>query len=123
MTERRARYTAGSDANEAMERWLDTLGAPAYAREFMFAKPKRKWRADFCWPELRLIVEVDGGLYIPGGGGHNRAAGRKKDMERDNWCAMHGWRVLRYTAAQARDGSAADEVVRFIEANPNKEAK
>ena len=114
MTERRATYRT-SDANEAMETWLDTLGAPAYAREYLFAKPARKWRADFAWPDLRLIVEVDGGLYIPGGGGHNRAVGRKKDMERDNWCVMHGWRVLRYTAAQARDGTAAAEIAAFLE--------
>lgn len=110
MTERRASY--GSDANDAMAGWLDTFGAPAYAREFMFAKPKRKWRADFAWPELRLIVEIDGGLFC--NGAHSRAAGRMRDMERDNWCVMHGWRVLRYSAAQARDGTAADEVVRFI---------
>ena len=92
------------DAEDMLALHMMLSGLPAPERQYPFAKPERRWQADFAWPDQRLIVEVDGGLWT--GGGHSTGTGRMRDMERDNWCVLHGWRVLRFSTAQARDGSA-----------------
>lgn len=58
--------------------------------------PKRKFRADFAFPEAMLIVEVDGGQWLPNGGRHNRDS----DREKLNLAALHGWRVMRFSTQQ-----------------------
>ena len=61
--------------------------------EFRF-HPSRKWRTDFAWPEQKLAVEIEGGVYIRGR--HVRPVGFTKDMEKYNALAEAGWRLLRY---------------------------
>lgn len=80
---------------------MDDFGIPARMYQYLFARPERQWEADFAWPDARLIVEIDGALYTQGR--HVRGDGREKDMERDNWCVMHGWRVLRFSTGQVRN--------------------
>ena len=63
-------------------------------REYRF-HPTRKWRADFANVESRTLIEVEGGIYIAGGGRHNRAAGFLADLEKYLEAALAGWRVVR----------------------------
>lgn len=65
--------------------------------EFRF-HASRKWRADYCWPEQRLIVEIDGGIWT--GGRHSGGTGQLRDMEKLNAAALLGFLVLRYTPQQ-----------------------
>jgi very-short-patch-repair endonuclease len=67
--------------------------APDACAEFRF-HPSRKWRADFCLPSAKIIIEIDGGLFS--GGRHTRGAGAVGDMEKLNAAACLGYRVLRY---------------------------
>lgn len=67
---------------------------PAPERELTFAKPRR-FRFDFAWPEQRVAVEIDGGVWV--GGRHSTGAGYEKDAEKMNLAAVHGWRVLHFT--------------------------
>lgn len=60
--------------------------------ELQFAPP-RKWRFDFAF-ENQVALEVQGGLFIPGGGRHNRGAALLKEHEKLNSAAKLGWRVL-----------------------------
>ena len=71
-----------------------SLGGPDLEREFRF-HPTRKWRADFAHVESRTLIEVEGGIYISGGGRHNRAAGFVADLEKYLEAALAGWRVVR----------------------------
>ena len=57
------------------------LGGPELKREFVF-HPERKWRADFAHIESRTLIEIEGGVFINGGGRHNRAAGFIADAEK-----------------------------------------
>ena len=52
----------------------------------------RRWRFDLCWPDKKLAVEVDGGIWVAGG--HNRGAQIKKDWEKRNTATTMGWRIL-----------------------------
>lgn len=62
--------------------------------------PERKWRFDYAIPEYKIAIEIDGGLWLDGGGRHNRASGYKGDMEKFNAAASLGWLVLKFTPQQ-----------------------
>ena len=72
--------------------YFKECGLPAPITEHKF-HDVRKWRFDFCWPEQKLALEVEGGIFV--GGRHGRGAGMKKDMEKYNAACVLGWRVLR----------------------------
>lgn len=80
-------------------------------REYAF-HPVRRWRFDFAWPELRLAVEVEGGVYSRGR--HNRPQGFIGDTEKYNAAAEAGWTVLRYTGTSIRSGKAVEQVQTMI---------
>ena len=44
------------------------------------------------WPESKLYLEVDGGIWITGG--HNRGAQILKDWDKRNSATILGWRGL-----------------------------
>jgi len=72
---------------------LKSEGLPVPEYEFKF-HPKRRWRADYCWPDpYWLILEVEGGVWT--GGRHTRGYGFAKDMEKYNAAAVLGYRLLR----------------------------
>ena len=75
------------------------LGGPELKREFRF-HAERKWRADFAHVESRTLIEVEGGIFIKGGGRHNRAAGFIADAEKYLEAFLDGWNVVRLTEAQ-----------------------
>lgn len=82
---------------ELFEKTAIQLGYPAPVREFQFAPP-RKWRIDFAWPEDKLAVEVEGGLYIQGR--HVRIRGYIGDLEKYNEIEMRGYTLLRFLPQQ-----------------------
>jgi very-short-patch-repair endonuclease len=77
----------------------------------MFARPERRFRADFCWPEYGLIVEVQGGGWV--GGRHHKAAGYMADCERLYEAMRRGWRVL-YVVPDHIDSGEAIKWIREL---------
>jgi very-short-patch-repair endonuclease len=71
-------------------------GLPKPKPEHRFASPRR-WCLDFAFLRDKVALEVEGGIWIRGGGRHNRGAGMLKDMEKYNRAAALGWRVVRCT--------------------------
>ena len=67
---------------------------PVAVPEWIFAQP-RKWRFDYAWPEYKIALEVEGGIWTRGR--HTRGAGFLKDIEKYNAAAALGWLVLRTT--------------------------
>jgi len=82
---------------------IKATGLPAPVREYKFA-PKRRFRADFAWPDRKILAEVEGGTWS--GGRHVRGKGYESDCEKYSIAAMLGYRVLRFTTAMVRDGRA-----------------
>lgn len=62
--------------------------------------PERKWRFDFFFPEVQMAVEVEGGVWLEGGGRHNRGKGYIGDLEKYNQAQTMGIQVLRFTPDQ-----------------------
>ena len=82
-------------------------------KEFRF-HPVRKWRFDFAWPDKKLAAEVEGGTWK--GGRHTRGSGFEKDCEKYNTATVMGWRVLRFTSTQVRNGTALETIKTALEA-------
>ncbi len=66
-------------------------GIPQPEAEHRFAPPRR-WRFDFAWPESKVALEVQGGLFVQGR--HSRGAALLKEHDKLNAAAALGWRVL-----------------------------
>lgn len=94
-----------------LSRFWNIFDIPVPVAEFRF-HPDRRWRFDFAWVSHRLAVEVEGGLWI--GGRHNRPVSMVKDMEKYNEAALMGWKVLRFTPQQFKNGDAAEVLQEFF---------
>jgi len=80
----------------------EACGLPKPEAEVRF-HPTRKWRFDFGWREKKIALEVEGGVWIRGR--HTRGSGFLKDMEKYNAAAAMGWRVLRVTPTEMKNGA------------------
>lgn len=101
--ERAAQMAGVSEGEATLALHIRADKLPEPVREYRFA-PDRKWRFDFAWPDRKLAVEVEGGVYS--GGRHTRGSGYIKDLEKYNRAAVLGWCVLRFDTAAVRDGTA-----------------
>jgi len=100
-----------SHLEETFYRHLLELNLPTPEREFRFDF-YRKWRFDFAWPEIKLAVEIDGGLYQMGR--HQRPAGFRNDIEKLNAATLAGWRVLRGDAKMVNSGELVSLAKRLL---------
>jgi hypothetical protein len=66
--------------------------------------PTRRWEWDLSWPEYKVALEVQGGLYT--GGKHVRVAGYLNDVAKLNEGQLLGWLVLWCVPRQLDDGTA-----------------
>ena len=87
---------------------LKARNIPRPVPEFRF-HPIRKFRLDFAWPEYKVGLEVDGGVWS--GGAHGRGTGIVRDQEKTNLAAGLGWRILRCTPSKLM----ADETLGHLE--------
>lgn len=91
----------GSHLEQAALQIIRTSNLPDPTREHKF-HPTRKWRFDFAWIELKLALEVEGGLY--GKSRHTSITGYTNDCEKYSFAALLGWRVLRCTVIHLKNG-------------------
>jgi len=70
-------------------------GLPEPEQQYKFCKT-RKFRADFCWPFAKLLVEIEGGEWMRKGR-HTSGKGYTQDCEKYNLATIEGWRVLRFS--------------------------
>jgi very-short-patch-repair endonuclease len=92
---------------------LRELGAPEPIPGFAFDRT-RQFRADFGWPEHRVLVEVEGGIWS--GGRHVRGQGYRQDCEKYRRAAIAGWCLLRYVTEDVVSRAAAREIAMVLAA-------
>jgi len=68
--------------------------------EFQFAKPRR-FRFDWAFPDHMIAIEYEG--LFSEKSGHTTASGYTVNCQKYNLAAIHGWRLLRYTAMNYRE--------------------
>lgn len=93
----------------ALQLFCRAVGLPSPVPEHRF-DPDRRWRFDWAWPEQKIALEQEGGIWIQGR--HSRGAGMVKDFEKYNRAAVLGWRVLKATPQQVASG----EIIETLQA-------
>lgn len=83
--------------------------------------PGRRFRCDFVWPEQKIVVEVQGGVWLPRGG-HTGGKGQIDDMWKLNALTLQGYRVLQVTPKQVTDGELRRLLALAFAAEPKREA-
>jgi len=75
--------------------------------------PDRRFRIDYCWPDIMLAIELEGGIYphyriitnqstgkkeriLSTVGGHTSGKGYESNLYKYNRMAVDGWTLLRY---------------------------
>lgn len=82
------------------------FGVPEPLTNFEIRAGGRTFAADFCWPDLRLIVECDSWRW------HGGKLKTERDRERDQLLAIAGWLVVHFTRTQIK--LARDETGRKL---------
>lgn len=77
------------------------LAAPLAEYPFALAIGRR-WRFDYAWPDRRVALEVEGGVFSRKGSRHTRGAGFRSDIDKYNRAALDGWLLLRVLPEQLR---------------------
>lgn len=88
-------------------------GLPKPVAEYRFHEV-RKWRFDWSWPDHRVALEVEGGLFAKVKGRHARPHGIKGDLEKYNTAGAMGWIVLRILPEQLLRTDTIDLIRRTI---------
>lgn len=74
------------------------------------------WRFDFAWPSYKLIVEIDGGIWMVGGGAHSHPMDIERNMTKRNDASFEGYFVLSFTPNQVKKGTAIATTMKFLQA-------
>lgn len=71
--------------------WCASQGLPEPRFEVPHI-PGRRFRLDIAWPEARVGIEVQGGIWTRAA--HSTGTGIRRDIEKRNLGLCLGWRVL-----------------------------
>jgi hypothetical protein len=88
---------------------LAKLPAPVLEHKF---HPVRRWRFDLSWPDRKLACEIEGAVWVQGR--HTRGSGFVKDIEKYSEAAILGWKLIRVTTQQVRNGQALNLIERAL---------
>lgn len=92
---------------------------PIACPEYRFDRV-RKWRFDYAWPDQRVALEVEGGVWTRGR--HTRGSGYAKDLEKYSEAAAQGWRLIRVTPDQLCTLETIDLLKRALAYDPAQSA-
>lgn len=106
-----AKESAKKKAENDLDFDFRRFGLPTFVRQFVILKshqtPRKDlknipkvWRFDFCFVEFKLIVEVDGGIWMPEGGAHSHPIDIERNLLKRNDAVRAGFNVLAFTPKQ-----------------------
>lgn len=97
---------------------------PALETEIRF-NPKRLWRIDYGYSELKIGVEFEGGTFGVGKpcpvckrrqqGRHTSGAGHESDCEKYTEANLMGWIIIRATENSIKNGLTFEHLKRAYE--------
>ena len=85
-----------STSERRMLRICRRFALPAPQTQYVIAIGGQRFRADFCWPDLRLIAEADSWRW------HGGKLKTETDRDRDQLLAIAGWLVVHFTRNQIK---------------------
>jgi very-short-patch-repair endonuclease len=78
---------ARSEAERLTAQLLRSAGITGWHSNF----PVGRYSVDFAFPEQRVAIEIDGFAF------HSDHSAFQNDRVRQNWLALQGWQILRFT--------------------------
>jgi very-short-patch-repair endonuclease len=103
---------AKSELEETLLLLIRAEGLPEPEREWRF-HPTRRWRLDFAYPDKKIGIEVQGGIYTRGA--HSRGTGLERDYEKYNQAQVLGWDVYQFSRKMIESGEAIETIKRVLE--------
>ena len=103
-----------SDLEDTLLHQMQLVGLPTPEREYRFAPPRR-YRADFAYPEQKILVEVQGGIYTRGA--HSRGTGLERDYEKINLAQLNGFMVFQFSRKMIESGEAITVLEKALKEN------
>lgn len=76
---------------------------PAVVTQFAIANSldllnkRRRYRFDFGFPDFNLLVEINGGIWLSGGGAHSHPLDVERNQRKQNDATLWGYYVLQFT--------------------------
>lgn len=110
---RNARELRNSATDAERKLWQQLKGRQMLGIKFRRQYPIAGYIADFASPDVRLVVELDGGQHLER---------REYDRQRSRRMACNGYRVLRFWNDDVllRTDDVLAEIVRMIDATPSQ---
>lgn len=66
------------------------------------------WKLDYAWPDIKVAIEVQGGIWRREGGAHTSGPNRLRDIEKHNALTIEGWLLLETTTESAITADSDD---------------
>lgn len=98
--------------------YFGAYGLPAPELEHQFALPERGWRLDLAWPDWKIGVEINGGIWA--GLPSHTGRGHVRDMEKINAAQARGWVIVQVLPSQVKSAELV-LLVRQVLAHRTKE--
>lgn len=96
-----------SNLEEMFILMLKDAGVREPIREYKFCPPRR-FRTDMAWLREKVLVEIQGGIWIRGR--HVRPAALASEYEKINLAQLLGYRILLFTPGMIKNGEALKTV-------------
>lgn len=103
----------GNEAERVLAYQCAADKLPWFVQNYVFA-PLRKFELDIAFPDSKVGIEIQGGIWNSKTGAHGSPLKILRDLEKSNLLVLNGWRVLRYTPAQVRNGEAIKGIKQLI---------
>ena len=97
---------------ELFRRTLESFTGCKVASEHKF-HDMRKWRLDFAIIDLKIGIEIEGGVWSCGA--HTRGKGFIEDMEKYNAAVTFGWVILRFTPQDLNNITTFETIKKVVE--------
>jgi len=93
---------------------IKRYGLPEPVREYQFEDTPVAWRWDFAWPQYKLLIEINGGIYQDPPTGHRSIRGLLRDYAKLNAATQRHWWSMSFDNKAVESGEAVLTVQEFV---------
>ena len=103
-----------TEVEDLLESQMQEAGLSGFVREYQAIEGRRfKW--DFAFVEDRLLIEVQGAVWVKGG--HSTGVGITRDCEKFSIASANKWFTIPVTTDHVKNGKALEWIKQFLTPN------
>ena len=103
-----------TEVEDLLESQMQEAGLVGFVREYQAIEGRRfKW--DFAFVEDRLLIEVQGAVWVKGG--HSTGVGITRDCEKFSIASANKWFTIPVTTDHVKNGKALEWIKQFLTPN------